>query len=679
MVHVIKEKNLFQLVRQSAKEIGIKTLSAYSLTIGLFVVITITFILAQKQQDLRQRAAETTYTNCSISGFTIDSEENKILSYINAYRQQNGLSTISLSSYLDRAAEWKSRDMVSINDISKLAHVDSTGRGYQQMIYDCGYPVTPEWVGENIGANNSKDQCNGGSKVCTADVVFQAWKDSANHNANLLSNLWTKIGIARNVTSSGIWYWSTEFGGYNDGTNGSYIASTQPTPTPAVVAPNPSSNLTCVNSTPGTVTFNWTQQQSNMCYELYYTYSGGAQPVSAGCNISSYTIPGFSSGLSVTWQVRAYSGSNIGPYTSPLTFTVPSSCSGTNTPTPSPTPSSTSSTPHLLLWTATCNTDGTSKVAFNWTGSDPYGFTLSWGSPTLGTDIQTIYHAVSGTPYSGFSSGVDVEYQVWGNNSSGTAIYQSDNGSFIQTTPQCLVSAISTPTPTPTRAPTPTPTKTPTPTQAPYTPTPTPISSAPHLLLWNAYCSNGTATVAFNWSGINLYGYTLKWGSPYLSYNTQTVAYATSGKSYPGFSSNVGVEYQVWANNSSGIATTPSDNGSFIQTTPSCAVSTPTPTTAPVSSCPNYDPYTGYNNICSVSPCPGGSTLYKSGTGNAACAAAYGSTYGTCCMVTQPNGCPGESVYTCRQNSCSYGETNLSTGNAACAYAYGWRTGYCCY
>ncbi|MDO8269228.1 MAG: hypothetical protein Q7T54_00990, partial [Candidatus Levybacteria bacterium] len=75
MVHEIKNKNLFQLALQSAREIGFKTISAYATMFGLFVVITITFILAQKQQDIRQRAAEIVYVNCAVSGFTIDSEE----------------------------------------------------------------------------------------------------------------------------------------------------------------------------------------------------------------------------------------------------------------------------------------------------------------------------------------------------------------------------------------------------------------------------------------------------------------------------------------------------------------------------------------------------------------------------------------------------------------------------
>lgn len=707
MVHEIKDKNLFQLIAQSAREIGHRTISAYALMLGLFVVIAVTFVLAQKQQDIRQRAAEVTYINCDVPGFIIDSEESQLLSLINSYRQSAGARTLTLSSYLNRAAEWKALDMSKNNYI---AHTDSLGRSSSTMMQNCGYP-TNSANGENLA-----QQSNG-----SANAALAAWKKSPLHNDNLLSTTngtfdpqynWSKIGIARVYNSvSKSYYWATEFGYLDDGTSGSFIASTAPTPTPAIVSPSPTSQNTCVNQTPGTVSFNWTQQQSNMCYEIYYSYSGGSQTISAGCNISSYTQTGFSPGLVVTWKVRAFSGSNIGPYTTDQTFTVPSSCSitATSTPTaPTPTPTIASTPTPSIASTCTFNssnnlsmTAGTLKSVSLTASNLPAGTTYL--GFTSGTDkLFTSYANTIAfnstmsltTPSSVYSSTYSGGGQVFTLNINTTtstppgqyildAIYLSYNGVKTQCTYAGLgglvINVVSTATPTPTKAPTPTPTTY-------YAPTPTPTTTvstyAPHLLVWNAYCSNGTGTIAFNWTGTNPYGYTLQWGSPSLGYNFSVISYAQSGTYYAGFSSNVNVEYQVWANNSSGYPTTPSDNGSFMQTTPSCSVAPPTPTPTPyttTSSCPNYDPTTGYNNICSTNPCPGGSTLYKSGSGNAACAAAYGSTYGTCCMVTQPNGCPGGSIYTCRQSSCSYGETNLSSGNAACAAAYGWHTGYCCY
>lgn len=59
MVYEIREKNLFQTIKQSAKEIGYRTLSAYVLMAVLLIIITATFILAQHRQDIREHAAGT--------------------------------------------------------------------------------------------------------------------------------------------------------------------------------------------------------------------------------------------------------------------------------------------------------------------------------------------------------------------------------------------------------------------------------------------------------------------------------------------------------------------------------------------------------------------------------------------------------------------------------------------
>ncbi|MDO8269626.1 MAG: CAP domain-containing protein, partial [Candidatus Levybacteria bacterium] len=584
------------------------------------------------------------------------SEESKILNFINDYRRQNGLSSLSLSSYLNRAAEWKSKDMVMINDVSKLAHSDSTGRKYNQMIYDCGYPLTSGWVGENLAANSYKDSCSGGSKVCTADKAFDSWKKSPLHNENLLTTTWTKIGIARNVSASGIWYWSTEFGDHNDGTDGSYITSILPTPTPAVVAPSPTSQTTCVNQLPGSVTFNWTQQQSSMCYEIYYTYSGGSETINAGCNISSYPQPGFSPGLVVTWQVRAFSGTNVGPYTPSQTFTVPLSCSTTSTPTPTPPPPTTTtcsytSSNNLSIVAGTNKTISVSAVNLN-SGTTDLGFTSGTDKlfKNVGNTIAFNSTMSLSTPISSYTAAAGASYTFNMNLTTTTltplgqytldAVYLYLNGVKTQCTYNGLGGLVinvtntsggggggsSTPTPTPTKVAA-TPTATPTPTKLP---TPTPISYTPTLQLWNAFCSNGAATIAFNWSGSDPYGFTLKWGSPSIGSNTQTIYNATSGRQFPGFSSNVGVEYQVWGNNSSGVAAYPSSNGTFIQTTPNCYVAppTPTPTPTPALVC---SPNSWCGSAC-LSQCYT-SDIYCNSTGTA-CNVQVGNYYGNWC------GCP---------------------------------------
>ena len=57
MVSEIKQKSFFNTAKQSAREIGYKTLLAYIFMIVLFVAIAATFFFDPHKQDLRQHAA----------------------------------------------------------------------------------------------------------------------------------------------------------------------------------------------------------------------------------------------------------------------------------------------------------------------------------------------------------------------------------------------------------------------------------------------------------------------------------------------------------------------------------------------------------------------------------------------------------------------------------------------
>lgn len=57
MVHEIKKKSNWNLLKQSAKEIGLKTIASYGLLAAFFFVIVVTFILTQQRQTILQHAA----------------------------------------------------------------------------------------------------------------------------------------------------------------------------------------------------------------------------------------------------------------------------------------------------------------------------------------------------------------------------------------------------------------------------------------------------------------------------------------------------------------------------------------------------------------------------------------------------------------------------------------------
>jgi len=133
----------------------------------------------------------------------LDSEEQAFLQLINTYRQQNGLQPLNLSPTLTTAAELHSQDMADKNYFS---HTSLDGRTYVQRIRGAGYTYDT-WLGENIAAGYS-----------TAEAVFNGWKSSPPHNTNMLRPEFNVIGIGRayNASSNYKWYWTTDFGGYDD-------------------------------------------------------------------------------------------------------------------------------------------------------------------------------------------------------------------------------------------------------------------------------------------------------------------------------------------------------------------------------------------------------------------------------------------------------------------------------
>ena len=133
----------------------------------------------------------------------MDGEEQAFLVLINNYRAQNSLGPLKASYMLTKASAWKSKDLATNN---YFAH-DDLSRTWSQRIVDCGYGFNT-WLGENIAAGYT-----------TAQQVFDGWKASPGHNANMLGTNYTTIGIGRYFVQGSTygWYWTTDFGGFSDG------------------------------------------------------------------------------------------------------------------------------------------------------------------------------------------------------------------------------------------------------------------------------------------------------------------------------------------------------------------------------------------------------------------------------------------------------------------------------
>lgn len=132
-----------------------------------------------------------------------EDEKEKFLNLLNLYRISQGRNPLKLSSALTAAAQGHSLDMATHDYFS---HTSLDGRTFDQRIRDTGYTYNT-YLGENIAAGFS-----------TAESVFEAWKASPGHDENMLFEAFVVIGIglAFDASSTYGYYWTTDFGGYDD-------------------------------------------------------------------------------------------------------------------------------------------------------------------------------------------------------------------------------------------------------------------------------------------------------------------------------------------------------------------------------------------------------------------------------------------------------------------------------
>lgn len=150
----------------------------------------------------------------------IDSEEAAFLTLINQYRAQNGRGPLAYSGKLNAAANYHSWEMAEYNYFS---HTLRGGVTWSGNIANFGYTANT-YKAENIAAGYE-----------TAATVFNTWKNSPGHNANMLSANHTVIGIGRSydVDATYDWYWTNTFGGQALSNDGAATCGTNPGPTPS--------------------------------------------------------------------------------------------------------------------------------------------------------------------------------------------------------------------------------------------------------------------------------------------------------------------------------------------------------------------------------------------------------------------------------------------------------------
>lgn len=167
----------------------------------------------------------------------VDTEEEALLTQINAYRAQNGMGPLQLSQTLGDAADAHSVEMATN---SYLDHTMLGGVTVDQNLENYGYG--DDTYGENIA---------GGMEGAAG--VLAAWQGSASHNANMLRAEFTAIGIARayNPSSGYGWYWTTIFGGTVDTPGVLCDGAASAAPAVADVVAEPETTLAAVDANAG--------------------------------------------------------------------------------------------------------------------------------------------------------------------------------------------------------------------------------------------------------------------------------------------------------------------------------------------------------------------------------------------------------------------------------------------
>jgi uncharacterized protein YkwD len=155
-------------------------------------------------------------------------EETRFLELINEYRQANGLGQLALSEPLSVASERHSEDMGTYGFFSHTTQESSyypVGSTHAERIAQEGYDYNT-YTAENIAYGQA-----------TAEEVFEAWRTSPDHDANMLGD-YAVIGIGQ-VWVNGTPYWTTVFGAYADSSATGTTSGEKPATNDAQESPEP--------------------------------------------------------------------------------------------------------------------------------------------------------------------------------------------------------------------------------------------------------------------------------------------------------------------------------------------------------------------------------------------------------------------------------------------------------
>jgi uncharacterized protein YkwD len=124
-----------------------------------------------------------------------------VVDLVNQHRTAMGLVALQVSPTLTNGAVWKARHMARYAYLQHDDPAPPVTRTVADRLEACGYPSRTTGWGENIAYGYS-----------TAQSVVDAWLNSPGHKANIENGSYRSTGVGAAATSSGVIYWSQEFG-----------------------------------------------------------------------------------------------------------------------------------------------------------------------------------------------------------------------------------------------------------------------------------------------------------------------------------------------------------------------------------------------------------------------------------------------------------------------------------
>ncbi|KAG7390000.1 hypothetical protein PHYPSEUDO_008962 [Phytophthora pseudosyringae] len=162
-----------------------------------YVVAQNALVQAQTQSQVQEPAQAQTSV-VSDSGLS-SAEMSAMLSQINGYRSQNGLSVLTIDNRLVVAATLHSKDQANH---CTMTHTGSNGSKLGDRVKAQGYNFA--MTAENVAAGQT-----------SVGQVMVSWWNSPGHRANMLSKDATNVGFAKAVNNgcdSYATYWTQDYG-----------------------------------------------------------------------------------------------------------------------------------------------------------------------------------------------------------------------------------------------------------------------------------------------------------------------------------------------------------------------------------------------------------------------------------------------------------------------------------